>query len=151
MAKVTVQSLPDHSYAVLINDGEHAFVSDEPVAEGGDDLGPDPYELLLGALGSCTAMTILMYARRKQWPLFEISVHLTHDRVYAEDRERHSAADAPVADPAGKIEVIQRVISVRGDLSEEQVQRLLEIAGHCPVHRTLTSPPRINSTIVAGS
>jgi uncharacterized OsmC-like protein len=150
MAKVTVQSIPDHSYALLINDGSHAFVSDESAEDGGDNLGPEPYELLLGALGACTAMTVLMYARRKQWPLYEVSVHLTHDRVYAHDLEQHADPDIPSADLAGKIEVITRDISVRGDLSDEQAARLLEVADRCPVHRTLQSAPRVVSTIVTG-
>jgi putative redox protein len=150
MAKVTVQSIPDHSYALLINDGNHAFVSDEPVEDGGDNLGPDPYELLLAAIGSCTAMTLLMYARRKEWPLYEVSVHLTHDRVYAHDLQNHSDPDIPRADVAGKIELISRDISVRGELSGEQVDRLLEIAERCPVHRTVQSMPKVLTTIMAG-
>ena len=150
MAKVTVQSIPDHNYAVLINDGSHAFVCDEPREDGGDDLGPDPYELLLGAIGACTAITLQMYARRKGWPLYEISVHLAHDRVYAHDMQNHADPEVVRADVAGKIELIRRDISLRGDLSGEQVDRLLEIAERCPVHRTLGSNPMVVSTILTG-
>jgi uncharacterized OsmC-like protein len=150
MAKVTVQSVPDHNYALLVNDGKHAFVADEPSTNGGDDLGPDPYELLLGALGACTAMTVVMYARRKHWPLYEVSVHLTHDRAYAHDLEQHADPEIPRADAAGKIDLIRQDISLRGDLDNDQVQRLLEIADRCPVHRTLQSAPKIVSTILAG-
>lgn len=151
MEKITVQSLADHRYALLINDGRHALVSDEPREEDGDDLGPNPYELLLSALGSCTAMTLLMYARRKEWPLYEVSVHLCHDRVFARDCEYCTAEEVEAAGPGGKVEVIKREISVRGDLSEEQVQRLLEIADRCPVHRTLQSPPKVVTSIMAGA
>jgi uncharacterized OsmC-like protein len=150
MAKVTVQSIPDHNYALLINDGSHAFVCDESAAEGGDDLGPDPYALLLAALGSCTAMTLVMYARRKEWPLYEVSVHLTHRRVHGDEVSDGMDRYPPRPDAAGRIEVIQRDISVRGDLDHEQVDRLLEIADRCPIHRTLGNAPRIQSTIMVG-
>ena len=151
METVTVQSLPDHSYALFVNDGRHGYISDEPEHEDGDDLGPNPYELLLSALGSCTAMTLLMYARRKQWPLYEVSVHLTHDRVFPQDCEFCTAEDMDTAGPGGKIEVIKRHVSLRGDLDDGQVQRLLEIADRCPVHRTLQSPPKVVTTIAAGA
>ena len=141
--KVTVQYLPDYAYSQLLTAGRHAFVADEPEADGGDELGPSPYELLLWALGSCTAMTLLMYARRKAWDLAEVSVHLTHDRVHAED-----SADAEGG--TGKVEVIQRDISLRGQLSAEQRQRLLEIAARCPVHKTLTGSPQVIDNIIAG-
>jgi len=141
--KVTVQYLPDYKFSQLLTAGHHSFVSDEPEEDGGEDLGPGPYELLLWALGSCTAMTLLMYARNKGWDLAEVSVHLTHDRVHAEDG---AAAEAGT----GKIEVIERQISVRGQLSEEQRQRLLEIAARCPVHKTLTHTPQVIDSIIAG-
>ncbi len=152
MPNVTVQSLPDHAYALFVNDGRHSWVADERVEDGGDDLGPSPYELLLSALGACTAMTLFMYARRKEWDLAEVSVHLTHDRIHAEDCQFCTEEErvAAVAERGGRIEVIQRDISVRGQLSEEQVQRLLEIAERCPVHRTLQTPPKVHSTIVSG-
>jgi putative redox protein len=91
-----------------------------------------------------------MYARRKEWPLYEVSVHLDHDRVFPEDCEFRSAEGVQTAPPAVKVEVIRRHISVRGDLTGEQVQRLLEIADRCPVHRTLQDPPRVHTTIVSG-
>lgn len=141
--KVTVQYLPDYSYSQLLTAGRHAFVADEPAEAGGDDLGPSPYELLLWALGSCTAMTLLMYARRKGWDLAEVSVHLTHDRVHREDCEDCEGE-------AGRMELITRDISLRGRLSEEQRQRLLAIAGRCPVHKTLTGGPKVVDSIIAG-
>ena len=143
MQKVTVQYLTDYKYSQLLTTGTHAFVSDEPKADGGDDLGPSPYELLLWALGSCTAMTVLMYARRKGWDVAECSVHLTHDRVYAEDCEDSEAG-------TGRVEMIKRDISLRGQLTDEQKDRLLEIAGRCPVHRTITGTPKVVDTIIVG-
>lgn len=139
--KVTVQYLPDYTYSQLLTAGQHSFVADEP---DGEDLGPNPYELLLWALGSCTAMTVLMYARRKGWDVAEISVHLTHDRVHAED-------SAAVEGGSGRVELIRRDISIQGDISEEQRERLLEIAGRCPVHRTITGTPKVVDSLIVGT
>jgi putative redox protein len=144
--KVTVQYLPDYNYAQLLTAAQHSFIADEPEDKGGNDLGPGPYELLLWALGACTAMTLLLYARRKEWDVADISVHLTHDRVYMDDMAG-AGADGEVV---GRVEVIQREISVRGKLTDEQRDRLLEIADRCPVHRTLISGPKITSSIVVG-
>ncbi|MGB2695568.1 MAG: OsmC family protein [Dehalococcoidia bacterium] len=143
MAKVTVQYLPDYTYSQLLTAGHHSFVADEPPESGGEDLGPSPYELLLWALGACTSMTLLMYARRKGWDVADISVHLTHDRVHAQDSE-----DAE--EGSGRVDRIRRDISVRGQLSEEQKERLLEIAGRCPVHKTIVSSPQVEDTIIVG-
>jgi putative redox protein len=112
--------------------GRHRLLAGEPVEAGGDDAGPDPYSLLLSALGACTAMTLQLYARRKQWPLEKVEVSLRHARVHAEDCEDCETK-------AGKLDRIERFISLGGPLSDEQKQRLLEIAQRCPVHRTLTS------------
>ncbi len=141
--KVTVQYLTDYNYSQLVTTDGHSFIVDEPVAGGGDGLGPSPYELLLGALGSCTAMTVLMYARRKGWEVTECSVHLTHDRVHAED-----SSDAEQG--TRRVDVIRRDISLHGHLTEEQTERLLEIARKCPVHRTLESSPTVVDSIVVG-
>ena len=142
--KVTVQYLPDYTHSQLLTAGHHAFVADEPPESGGEDLGPSPYELLLWALGACTSMTLLMYARRKGWDVAEISVHLTHDRVHAQD-------SSEVEGEGGKVELITRDISVRGNLTEEQKQRLLEIAGRCPVHKTLAACPKVVDSIIVGA
>lgn len=140
---VTVQYLPDYKLGLLLTAPPHAFVADEPDANGGENMGPTPYELLLWALGACTAMTLLMYARRKEWDVQDISVHLTHDRVHAEDANGAETG-------TGRVEVIGREISVRGRIDDEQKHRLLEIAGKCPVHRTITGVPKVNDTIVVG-
>ena len=115
-----------------IRAGRHLLIADEPLAAGGTDEGPGPYELLLAALGACTSMTLQIYARRKQWPLERVEVSLRHDRVYGQDCEDCVTKE-------GKITRIERYISLTGELSDEQKGRLLEIAQRCPIHRTLTS------------
>ncbi len=151
MTKVTVRSLADHDYTLLIDDGSRAFVADEPVDAGGEGLGPGPYGLLLASLGACTAMTLLMYARRKDWPLRQVVVSLSHARVFARDCEYCTQEEIDAAGPQGRIDLIQADIAVRGDLSADQTARLLAISERCPVHRTLLAAPKIVSTIVAGA
>jgi uncharacterized OsmC-like protein len=112
--------------------GLHRLRADEPIAAGGTAAGPTPYDLLLAALGACTSMTVSMYARRKQWPLDEVTVRLRHSRRHAEDCAGCDAGDR-------KLDRIDRELELRGSLGEEQRARLLDIANRCPVHRTLTS------------
>jgi uncharacterized OsmC-like protein/alpha/beta superfamily hydrolase len=116
----------------------HRLLADEPEKYGGSNLGPSPYDLLLMGLGACTSMTMRMYASRKKLPLDDIEIKLVHQRVHAED----------CVDCKDKIERITRSISLKGDLSDEQKQRLMEIADKCPVHRTLESDPRIVTELV---
>jgi putative redox protein len=120
----------------------HRLVVDEPGGVCGADLGPNPYELLLGALGSCTSVTLLMYARRKGWPLERVEVRLSHDRVHADD-----CADCETK--VGKVDTIDKEIVLEGPLTDEQRARLLDIAGKCPVHRTLASEIKIRDRLVA--
>lgn len=119
-----------------IDAGAHTFYADEPADAGGDDAGPNPYELLLGALGACTSMTLLMYARRKGWPLEDVEVRLSHRRDYARDC-------AGCEQPSALLDLIERRITLKGDLDQAQRLRLLEIAEKCPVHRTLTGTIRV--------
>ena len=119
-------------FAQQITAGVHQFSADESVAVGGTQTGPDPYQLLLAALGACTSMTVAMYARRKQWPLARVRVQLAHSKVWAQDCAECATKDA-------KLDRIDGVISLEGDLTPEQRHRLIEIADKCPVHRTLTS------------
>jgi putative redox protein len=119
-------------FAQKIIAGPHQFVGDEPTSVGGTDSGPTPYDLLLAGLGSCTSMTIAMYARRKQWALERVTVRLRHSRVHAEDC---AACETRTA----RLTLIERDIELEGVLDEEQRGRLLAIANRCPVHLTLTS------------
>ncbi|MCM2356951.1 MAG: alpha/beta fold hydrolase [Geobacteraceae bacterium] len=119
------------------------LVADEPVEYGGGNEGPSPYEYLLAALGACTGMTIQMYARRKGWPLEEAVVRLSHHKTHAEDCRDCDEKDR-------RIDTFERELELRGELDEEQRQRLLEIAGKCPVHRTLTGEVRIETALRPG-
>ncbi len=124
-----------------VHAGPHHYVrADEPEAYGGTDRGMSPYGFLASGLGACTSMTIRMYARRKGWPLDHVSVDVTHDKVHAQDADGSSPA---------KIDSFVRTIRLRGNLGDDQRQRLLEIADKCPVHRTLEQTSRIETRLAA--
>jgi uncharacterized OsmC-like protein len=118
--------------------GPHQLTADEPKDMGGDDEGPTPYDLLLAALGSCTSMTVTLYAQRKSWPLQGVIARLRHSRIHATD-----CAECETKE--GKIDRIELDIEFAGPLSSEQRSKLLEIAKKCPVHRTLTSETNIKT------
>jgi uncharacterized OsmC-like protein len=120
--------------------GDRTLVADEPTEFGGTDEGPTPYELLLGALGACTAMTVTMYARRKGWPLTGVTVELENDRIHASDCETCETQE-------GYLDRIHVRIGVDGPLHEEQRARLEEIARKCPVHKTLTGELRVDEEL----
>ena len=122
--------------------GPHRLSADEPPNLGGSDQGPNPYDLLLASLGSCTAMTVTMYARRKDMPLRGVTTRLKHGKIHADDCAAYET-------DKGKIDSIELNIELEGPLSDEQRSTLLEIAHKCPVHRTLTSEKVI--TIDAGN
>ena len=130
----------EDSYRTEIMAGHHTLVADEPEDVGGTDAGPSPYDLLLSALGSCTGMTLRMYADRKEWPLEETIVRLSHEKIHAEDCEHCDTNE-------GKVDHIEREIEVIGDLTPDQRERLLEIANKCPVHRTLHSEIAVASSL----
>src|SRR5580704_4250084 len=128
-------------FAQEISAGQHHLKSDEPVSAGGTDTGPAPYDLLLAALGSCTSMTLGMYARRKGWPLEEVTVNLRHSKIHASDCTDCEAKNS-------MLDRIDRDIHVTGSLTMEQRSKLLEIADKCPVHRTLTSKIDIRTRVI---
>jgi putative redox protein len=132
MSEVIVTSLSNLRNEVAYGVGQ-TLVTDEPAGLGGEGAGPDPYALLLAALGSCVSMTVTMYARRKGWPLERVRVRLRQRRVHAKDCAECGS------DSADFIHHIERAVELEGDLSEEQRARLQEIAHRCPVHRTLTN------------
>ncbi len=130
----------DNNFTTQISNNRHEITADEPVDVGGDDLGFSPYELLNSALGACTAMTMKLYAERKGWPLEEVYVYLTHDKKHLDDSKEKSGA-------TGKIDHILKKLEFVGELTEEQKNRLKEIASKCPVHKTLINDIVIETTI----
>jgi putative redox protein len=140
MRSVVVRGSAD-GLAQVIHAGRHRLAADEPASAGGTDTGPSPYDLLLAALGACTSMTVGMYARRKAWPLEEVTVPLRHSKI-------HAADCAECETKEGILDRIERDIHFAGPLTDEQRSRLLEIANKCPVHRTLTSEIEIDTRVV---
>ncbi len=132
MSEVVVTSQTNLRNEVRYGEG-HTLITDEPVSAGGDDAGPDPYSLILAALGSCISMTVTLYARRKQWPLEQVTVRLRQGRKHVKDCQ-----ECP-QNEEGFIHHIERSVSFTGPLSAEQLERLQEIAHKCPIHKTLTS------------
>ena len=125
-------------YKTIVVIGNHELIADEPVPLG-QDLGPNPYDFLLTALGTCVTMTLRMYADRKGWDLEEVQVHLEQSRVYAKDCEECESED-------GYVHIIEKKLKFIGKLTEEQIQRLLEISDKCPVNKTLTNEIKIITT-----
>jgi putative redox protein len=132
-------------FRTKITAGNHTLIADEPESAGGTDRGMSPYELLLAALGACTAMTLRMYIERKQWPITDVEVLLTFDRIHIDDCESCSDEDRAAKK---EIQHISRLITVTGEVSEEQKERLLYIAGRCPVHVTLHSNPHVEDALI---
>src|SRR5260221_13612172 len=141
MSRTVVVNSEREGLLQTVRIGQHRLQSDEP-PDSGNDGGPDPYELLLAALGACTSMTLRMYADRKQWPLRGVQVRLGHSRIHAEDCAACETRE-------GMLDQIDIEISLIGDLSDSQRQRLMEIADHCPVHRTLLGEIQIRMSLIA--
>jgi len=126
----------DDGFTTKMKVGNHFMVADEPTDFGGNDFGPSPYDLVSSGLSACTVMTLQMYAKRKKWPLVNVSVHTTHDKTHASDCES-------CEDTAAKIDTFHREIQLTGALDQKQRERMLQIADKCPVHRTLHSETRV--------
>ncbi len=133
----------EQGYRTEVVANGHSLVADEPRRLGGTNTGPTPYELLASALGSCTTITLRMYADRKGWPLDAVEVRLRHEKIHCEDC-------AEVEGPRAKIDHFTREISLEGSLDDKQRQRMLQIADRCPVHRTLEKPAEVTTTLVEG-
>jgi uncharacterized OsmC-like protein/fermentation-respiration switch protein FrsA (DUF1100 family) len=129
-------------FGTLVEAGRHRWIADEPASFGGADAGPGPFELLLGALGTCTSMTLRMYAAREKIPLDDVVVTLRHERDHATDCDHCAEGEA-------RIEAIHAEIALVGDLSAEQRARLNAVAAKCPVHRTLSGNLHVHSRIIA--
>jgi putative redox protein len=138
---VEVSEAPAGRLVQQVLAGRHVFIADEPVAVGGSDAGPGPYDYLLAALGACTSMTLRLYADRKGIAAKRFSIRLSHRRVHAED-----CADCEIS--KGNIGEITREITMEGDLSDAERTRLMEVADRCPVHETLTREIKIRSRLV---
>lgn len=140
--KIVHVHLPhNESFKTTLTAGKHNLLSDEPESvQGGNDAGPDPYDYLLMSLGTCTVMTVKMYAQRKGWEIGDLYLELRHNKSHVEDCET-------CENPSSKIDVIEKELIIKGDLTDEQKDKLLEISKKCPVHRTLLSEIHIESSI----
>lgn len=127
---VRVSGLTQDQFLCRVQAGPHDLIADEPRAAGGDDQGPDPYRLLASALGACTVMTLNMYARHKELPVTRVSCEVYHQKIHAEDCETCETG-------SGKVDELRRRITIEGDLTDAQRERMLSIADRCPVHQTL--------------
>jgi putative redox protein len=133
---VVVRETRAGKFQQAVTTGPHQMLADEPVTAGGEDTGPGPYDFVLAGLGTCTSMTMRMYADRKSLPLDRVTVTLKHSKIHADD-----CAECETKE--GLLDQIDRVITIEGALDADQRKRLMEIADKCPVHRTLTSEIRI--------
>ena len=138
---VVVQGTGNGKFQQAVAMGPHRLIADEPPDYGGADSGPTPYDLLLAALGTCSSMTMQLYADRKGWPLEKATVTLRHDQIHAKDCEDCETAE-------GKVDVIDREIALHGALDEDQRRRIIAIADKCPVHRTLHAEVKVRTTEV---
>jgi putative redox protein len=138
MVEVLVKSSPDQKYRQEISAGSHKLISDAVSAVGGGETGPDPHELLLSALGACTAITLQMFAQRREWKLEEVSVKLEESKI-----------DDP-NQPGRQISRISRKVDVKGDLTSEQIDALKVAADKCLIHKLLTGPKEIVTEVVLG-
>jgi putative redox protein len=135
-----VAFLGDEGFTTQIKAGNHFFVADEPEEVGGKNFGPNPYELVSAGLAACTSMTVQMYAKRKGWKLEQVETHVNYSKEHLIDCENYEEDSA-------KIDTFKRELIIKSDLGEKQIQRLMEIANKCPVHKTLDSPTQIITSL----
>jgi len=133
--KQVVVRLEGDDFTTEVQTDNHSLIADEPVSFGGNDFGPSPYELLNASLGACTAMTLKMYARRKEWNLEDVLVHLSYSK-----KHKYEEHQANPESTSSRIDRFEREIELKGNLDDKQRQKLLSIANKCPVHRTISSP-----------
>lgn len=139
--KTVLARIGSTGFTTDIQSGNHSITADEPLSVGGDDFGPNPYDLLMSSLGACTAMTMRMYADRKGWAIDEIIVHLSHEKQHVKDCQDCDTT-------SGYIDKIEKEIEIIADLDSEQKQRLLEIADKCPIHRTLHNEVKVYTKLI---
>ncbi len=134
-------NLIEDNFTTSIQTPKHSMIADEPASIGGDDFGPSPYDYLNAGLVACTAMTLKLYARRKNWDLREIFVYVSHSRKHSDD------LNIEVEKPK-YLDYISKKLKFVGDLNEKQKQRLKEIASKCPVHKTIASEVIFDTTLI---
>ncbi len=135
---VTVST--DQGYRTIVTAGGHTWHADEPIEDGGTDMGPTPTEMSLGALGSCTTITLHMYANRKGWPLEKVDIELSLEKFNAKDYEGYDG-------DAKFVHEITQKLTFHGDLDEKQIARLEDIATKCPVRRMMEGPTYIHESV----
>src|SRR5215813_9514218 len=145
MNEVRVRLPLKEGFRTQITAGKNTIVADEPEGAGGQDSGLSPYELLLSALGACTAMTLKLYIERKKLPITDVEVLLTFDRIHLDDCESCAKEGRSGAE---EVQSVSRLIYVTAHVTEEQKERLLYIAGRCPVHVTLHSNPHVEDALI---
>ena len=131
----------DDGFSTQMKVGSHYMIADEPTSFGGNNFGPSPYEYVSAGLSACTAMTIQMYAKRKNWHVENVEVHTSYGKTHAKDCNDCENTNA-------KIDVFNREIKLRGDLDDKQIKRLLQIADKCPVHKTLHATVQVITKLV---
>jgi len=138
---ITARSLAN--LQVEISTPNHQIIADEPIHAGGDDMGPNPYDLLLSSLAACKIITVQMYARRKNWPLTGVELQMSTNKIHARDCEDCES------DPNAKVDIIETEIKFLGDLDGDQLERLRDISEKCPVHRTLSSETKVRTRLLS--
>lgn len=140
-SKVAASLEGDDKFTTHLKLGDHYFIADEPLDFGGNNFGPSPYEFLSAGLAACTVMTIQMYARRKKWQIDNVTCHVNYSKEHALDCEN-------CEEDSAKIDTFIREFKLKGNLSEEQKKKLLEIADKCPVHKTLKTDTQVKTRLI---